>query len=67
MNVNFFDAEDSQSAVGKYEDVMAEHGLLKLIGLPTREEISGSNFSSTLIDHMFIQFKNLSHISAVLI
>jgi hypothetical protein len=64
MNINLFDAEDP--AVAKYEDVMAEHGLLKLIDLLTREEFSGSNYSSTLIDHIYVRVKNLSHISAVL-
>jgi hypothetical protein len=45
---------------------MAEHGLLKLIDLPTREDFSGNNFSFCLIDHIFVRVKDLSHISAVL-
>jgi hypothetical protein len=64
MNINLFDTDDS--AVSKYENTMAEHGLLKLIDLPTREEFSGNNFSSSLIDHIFVRVKDLSHISAVL-
>jgi exonuclease III len=64
MNINLLDTDDT--IVTKYEDTMADHGLLKLIDKPTREEFSGNNFSSTLIDHMFARVHNLKHIAAVL-
>jgi Reverse transcriptase (RNA-dependent DNA polymerase)/Endonuclease-reverse transcriptase len=64
MNIDLLDAENS--AVEKYEDMMAEHGLLKLIHMPTREEFSGNNFSSTQIDHIFVRVKDYKHIAAVL-
>ena len=64
MNINLLDPNDR--IVTKYEDIMAEHGLLKLIDKPTREEFSGNNYSSTLIDHMFARVQNLKQIAAVL-
>jgi hypothetical protein len=70
ININLLLNEDS--VVTRYEDVMAEHGLLKLIDLPTREEVvvdrttNIAKITRSLIDHMYVRVRDLNHIAAVL-
>jgi Reverse transcriptase (RNA-dependent DNA polymerase) len=64
VNINLLNLSDP--IVDKYENLMAEFGLVKMITLPTREEFSGGNFSSTLIDHMYAKTNTFQHISSVI-
>jgi hypothetical protein len=64
VNINLLNLSDP--IADKYENLMAEFGLVKMITLPTREEFSGGNFSSTLIDHMFAKTNTFQHISSVI-
>jgi uncharacterized protein YktA (UPF0223 family) len=64
ININLLKSADKITQ--DYETVMSENGFVNCIYAPTREESSGNNFSSTLIDHIFHKQKELHSFSAVI-
>jgi exonuclease III len=64
ININLLDEQDT--SVVNYMSTLNDFGFSNCIFYPTREEFSGNNFSSTLIDHVYFKSLSLECLSAVL-
>jgi exonuclease III len=64
ININLLDEQDTN--VVNYMSTLNDFGFANCIFYPTREEFSGNNFSSTLIDHIYFKSLSFECLSAVL-